>query len=166
MAYKTFSHFPERNTTASQDFFMSCFHFHNLKRHPLIAVSVMDSLSTDWKISRNEGSKPHQAAAPVTHCPPGQNSCSTSQPAISGCCHLVLLQIVHIQWSLQLLSTGSALSPLCSTVNKPSSLQCSLKHLHKAPPCPQPAGLLCSFSKSFCPGVHTLKVSTDMQPHW
>lgn len=91
---------------------MSCFHIHNLKRHPLIAVSVMDSLSRDWKISRNEGSKPHQAAAPVTHCPPGQNSCSTSQPAISGCCHLVLLQIVHIQWSLQLLSTGSALSPL------------------------------------------------------
>lgn len=36
---------------------MFCLHFHNLKKHWVIAISVMDSLRRDWEVFNNAGSK-------------------------------------------------------------------------------------------------------------
>lgn len=108
---------------------------------------------------------------PVTHCPPGQNSRSASQTAIFGCCHLVLLQTVDFQWSLQLPFHRLCPQPPLyhrEQAQLPPVLpeKASHAHLHKAPPVlTTPWWNLGSFSKYFCPGVHTLKVSTDTQPH-
>jgi len=109
---------------------MSCLHFHNLKRHWFIAVSTMDSLSRDWKVFKNGGSKtPTRQPAPVTHCRPGQNSRSASQTAVQDCCHLAPPKPVWIPWSLHSHSVSwrLLLAPglLCSPLNKPSSLKCS-----------------------------------------
>lgn len=153
---------------------MPCFQFHNLKRHLLIAVSVMDSLTRDWKVSRNEGSKPHQAACSSDTLPSspkltlGLSNCSfwlLPSGATANRSHpMVFATPILLEAAL-----NPALSPLCSTVNKPSFPPMLPEgHLHKAPPCPHHTLLetLCSFSKSFCPEVHTLKASTDKQPHW
>lgn len=169
MAYKIVFKFSWKKYCCLPRFFMFLFSLLQSQK-----TSVDSSMS--WilwveigKFAQTRAPNPTRQPVPVTHCPPGQNSCSASQTAISGCCHLVLLQIAHIQWSLQLLFCRLCPQPPCSTLNKPHSQQCSLKATcSKAPPCPHhtPLHPSAAFPSSFCPGVHTLKGSTATQPRW